>query len=210
MRARRRRVYFPEKQKNGEKRDVRTSAFIGSTKRVDVCLTGFKRPPIFLPAVLAMKILSLFFFFIFLYFLFFIFLPLPSIHSTSCLPFVSWTKWVPRYRIHARVINTRNRYRYDVYFAWSGWIYREMQFDYLRFSCLFFFGYWFCWKVIYDLRFFTLFLLLLLLLFFLEWLILRFTVLLEWNWTIFWYYLTYKMNKLEIIFYRLHLIIRLC
>lgn len=139
MRARRRRVYFPEKQKNGEKRDVRTSAFIGSTKRVGVCLTGFKRPPIFLPAVLAMKILSLFFFFIFLYFLFFIFLPLPSIHSTSCLPFVSWTKWVPRYRIHARVINTRNRYRYDVYFAWSGWIYREMQFDYLRFSCLFFF-----------------------------------------------------------------------
>lgn len=139
MRARRRHVYFPEKQKNGEKRDVRTSAFIGSTKRVGVCLTGFKRPPIFLPAVLAMKILSLFFFFIFLYFLFFIFLPLPSIHSTSCLPFVSWTKWVPRYRIHARVINTRNRYRYDVYFAWSGWIYHEMQFDYLRFSCLFFF-----------------------------------------------------------------------
>lgn len=63
MRARRRRVYFPEKRKNGEKRDVRTSAFIGSTKRVGVCLTGFKRPPIFLPAVLAMKILSLFFYF---------------------------------------------------------------------------------------------------------------------------------------------------
>lgn len=72
MRARRRRVYFSEKRKNGEKRDVRTSAFIGSTKRVGVCLTGFKRPPIFLPAVLAMKILS--FFFIFLYFFF---LPLP-------------------------------------------------------------------------------------------------------------------------------------
>lgn len=63
MRARRRRVYFPEKRKNGEKRDVRTSAFIGSTKRVGVCLTGFKRPPIFLPAVLAMKILSFFFYF---------------------------------------------------------------------------------------------------------------------------------------------------
>ena len=73
MRARRRRVYFPEKQKNGEKRDVRTSAFIGSTKRVGVCLTGFKRPPIFLPAVLAMKILSLFFFFFFFFLFFFIF-----------------------------------------------------------------------------------------------------------------------------------------
>lgn len=72
MRARRRRVYFPEKRKNGEKRDVRTSAFIGSTKRVGVCLTGFKRPPIFLPAVLAMKILSFFF-----YFSLFFFLPLP-------------------------------------------------------------------------------------------------------------------------------------
>lgn len=79
MRARRRRVYFPEKQKNGEKRDVRTSAFIGSTKRVGVCLTGFKRPPIFLPAVLAMKILSLFFFlFFFIFFFLFSFLFLPS------------------------------------------------------------------------------------------------------------------------------------
>lgn len=75
MRARRRRVYFPEKRKNGEKRDVRTSAFIGSTKRVGVCLTGFKRPPIFLPAVLAMKILSFFFYFSLFFF------------SSSSIPF---------------------------------------------------------------------------------------------------------------------------
>lgn len=81
MRARKRRVYFPEKRKNGEKRDVRTSAFIGSTKRVGVCLTGFKRPPIFLPAVLAMKILSFFFLFFFIFF-FFLF---HSLLHFSCL-----------------------------------------------------------------------------------------------------------------------------
>lgn len=68
MLARRRRIYFVEKRargKNSRECDVRTSAFIASTKRVDVCLAGYKGSPIFLSVFLAMKILSLLFFFLF-------------------------------------------------------------------------------------------------------------------------------------------------
>lgn len=68
MLARRRRIYFVEKWargKNSGECDVRTSAFIASTKRVDVCLAGYKGSPIFLPVFLAMKILSLLFSFFF-------------------------------------------------------------------------------------------------------------------------------------------------
>lgn len=85
MLARRRRIYFVEKRargKNSGECDVRTSAFIASTKRVDVCLAGYKGSPIFLSVFLAMKILSLLFFFF----------------SFAFLDFFRLPKRVPRYR----------------------------------------------------------------------------------------------------------------